>query len=366
MALRTEELTFSLGPQHPSTHGVFRAMVTIDGERVVHVDPVIGYLHRGTEKIAEWKTYPQIIPYTDRMDYLSAMLNNYCHVGAVEKLLGLEIPEHAEYIRIIVMELNRIASHLVWWGTFLLDLGAMSPFLYAFKDRQVILDLLEEISGARLTYSYMRIGGVKRDATQEWLRRVDDFMDEMVKNIHGYNNLVTGNEIFQSRVKQVGVYDEAFAKRWGLSGACLRCTGNSYDVRKSDPYSLYPKFDFEIPTRTSGDVWARYIIRIEEMLQSIRIVKQAIRNLPDGPFMGKAPRNIRPPKGEVYFHMESPRGDMGCYIVSDGSDHPYRWHWRAPEFANLAAFPAITEGANIADMIAILGAIDIVLGGVDR
>lgn len=364
--LRTEELLLNVGPQHPSTHGVFRVIVKLDGEVIKEATPVIGYLHRGTEKLAESLNYTQIIPYTDRMDYLSAMTNNYALVHAVETLMQLEIPERAEFLRLIVMELQRIASHLVWWGTYLLDIGAVSPFLFAFRDREKIVDLFNELCGARLTYFYMRVGGVKWDAPDGWIEKVRNFVPYMRDKIDEYEDLVSGNEIFLNRVKGIGKYDAQTAIDYGLSGANLRCTGVKWDLRKDQPYSLYDRFDFDVPVQTEGDCLSRYRVRIEEMRQSLRILEQAVEQFPaEGPIMGKVPRVIRPPEGEVYSRIESPRGEIGCYIVSKGKAEPYRIKFRRPSFVNLQILPKLLVGETMTNLIAILGAVDIVLGEVD-
>lgn len=365
MTIRTEELLLNVGPQHPSTHGVFRIVVKIDGEVIKEATPVMGYLHRGTEKLAENLNYTQIIPYTDRMDYVSAMTNNYVLVSAVEKLMQLEIPERAEYLRVIVMELQRIASHLVWWGTYLLDVGAMSPFLYAFRDREIIIDLFNEICGARLTYFYMRVGGVKWDAPDGWIEKVRDFIPHMRERLKVYDDLVSGNEIFLSRIKGVGRYDAQTAIDYGLSGANLRCTGVARDLRKDAPYSIYDRFEFDIPTRSEGDCHARYLVRVEEIKESLRILEQAVEQFPEGPVMAKIPRVLRPPEGEVYSRVESPRGEIGCYIVSRGKDSPYRLKFRRPSFVNLQILPKILVGESITNLVTILGATDIVVGEVD-
>lgn len=364
--IRTEELLLNVGPQHPSTHGVFRIVVKLDGEVITEATPVMGYLHRGTEKLAENLTYTQIIPYTDRMDYLAAMTNNYALCHAVEKMLELEIPERAEFLRLVVMELQRIASHLVWWGTYLLDIGAMSPFLYAFRDREKIIDLFNELCGARLTYFYMRVGGVKWDAPEGWLDKVRDFIPYMKERIEEYENLVSGNEIFLSRVKGVGAYDAETAINLGLSGANLRCTGVKWDIRKEQPYSLYDRFEFDVPVQTGGDCYSRYLVRVEEMKQSLRILEQAMEQFPEGgEIMGKAPRVIRPPEGEIYSAIESPRGEIGCYIVSKGRQEPYRLKFRRPSFVNLQVLPQLLVGQTMTNMVTILGSIDIVVGEVD-
>ncbi|MGG1552510.1 MULTISPECIES: NADH-quinone oxidoreductase subunit D [Paenibacillus] len=364
--LRTEELLLNVGPQHPSTHGVFRVIVKLDGEIIKEAIPVMGYLHRGTEKLAENLNYTQIIPYTDRMDYVSAMTNNYVLVNAVEKMMGLEIPERADFLRLIVMELQRIASHMVWWGTYLLDIGAMSPFLFAFRDREMIIDMFNELCGARLTYNYMRVGGVKWDAPPGWLDKVRAFIPYMYKKLEEYHTLVTGNEIFLSRIKGVGKYDAETAIAYGLSGANLRCTGIDWDIRKTQPYSLYSRFEFDVPVRTGGDCYDRYLVRMEEVKQSLRILEQALAQIPEqGDTMGKVPRVIRPPEGEVYAAIESPRGEIGCYIISRGKQEPFRLKFRRPSFVNLQILPKLLVGETMTNLITILGGIDIVVGEVD-
>jgi len=364
--IRTEELLLNVGPQHPSTHGVFRIIVKLDGEVITEATPVMGYLHRGTEKLAEDLSYTQIIPYTDRMDYVSAMTSNYVLCHAVETMMGLEVPERAEFMRLIVMELQRIASHLVWWGTYLLDIGAMSPFLYAFRDRETIINLFNELCGARLTYNYMRVGGVKWDAPTGWIDKVRDFIPYMEKKLDEYNRLVSGNEIFLARIKGVGRYDAKTAIDYGLSGANLRCTGVDWDLRRAKPYSLYSRFEFDVPLAYEGDCHARYQIRLEEIRQSLRILKQAIEQFPaTGETMGKVPRAIRPPAGEAYVSIESPRGEIGCHIVSKGKAEPYRLKFRRPSFVNLQILPKLLVGETMANLITILGGIDIVVGEVD-
>jgi len=364
--LKTEELILNMGPHHPSTHGVLRLLLKLDGENVKELEPVIGYLHRGTEKLAEDLNYTQIIPYTDRMDYLAAMLSNYNLVHCVETALGLEIPERAEYIRVIVMELQRIASHLVSWGTFLMDLGATTPFLVAFRDRETILEFFSELSGARLTYNYMRVGGVKWDVPPGWVERVGEFVQYMKKEVAGYHQLVTGNEIFLQRTVGVGKYTAEQAVNYGLTGVTLRCTGVNWDLRKDEPYSIYDRFEFDVPTSTDGDCYARYELRLKEVEESLRILEQAVAQFPkEGEFMAKVPRVIRPPAGECYTRIESSKGELGTYIYSEGKDKPYRLKFRRPSFVNLAILPEITVGESMANVVAILGSIDIVLGEVD-
>lgn len=364
--IRTEEMLLNVGPQHPSTHGVFRLVVKIDGEIIKEATPVIGYLHRGTEKLAENLQYTQIIPYTDRLDYLSGMTNNYVLCHAVETMMGLEIPDRAEYLRVLAMELGRVSSHLVWWGTYLLDLGAISPFLYAFREREMILNLLNELSGARMTFNYMRIGGVKWDAPDGWIEKVRDFVPYMREQLKGYHDLVSGNEIFMKRIIGVGAYTKEEALSYSLSGANLRSAGVSYDVRKDEPYSIYNRFDFDVPVREEGDAWARYQCRLLEIEESLKIIEQAVEQFPsEGAILAKVPKIIKAPPGETFVRIEAPRGEIGCYIYSEGKKEPYRLKFRRPSFYNLQILPKLLEGENIANLIAILGAIDIVLGEVD-
>jgi len=364
-ALRQEEMILNVGPQHPSTHGVFRLVVTIDGEQIVDADSVVGYLHRGTEKLAEDLQYTQIIPYTDRLDYLASMINNYALVHTVEYAMDLEIPARAEYLRLIVMELNRIGSHLMFIGAYLLDLGAMSPFLYAFQEREMIVQMFNEICGARLTYNYMRVGGVKWDAPPGWLDKVRDFVPHMRERFKMLSDLVSGNEIFLNRVKGIGVITQEEALNYSLSGINLRSTGFNFDLRKNRPYNLYEQFDFDIPVGTKGDCFDRYYLHLREMEQSVRIVEQAVAKIPDGPVIGKVPKLIRVPAGEYYTSIEGARGELGVYIVSDGKDKPYRMKLRRPSFVNLQILRKLLIGQSMSNLIAILGAVDIVLGEVD-
>ncbi len=364
--IRTEEMLLNVGPQHPSTHGVFRLVIKIDGEMIVEATPVIGYLHRGTEKLAEKLQYTQIIPYTDRMDYVSAMTTNYVFCHAVETMSGIEVPERADYLRVISMELGRVASHLVWFGTFLLDLGAVSPFLFAFREREMILNLLNELSGARLTFNYMRVGGVKWDAPDGWIEKINEFIPYMREQLAGYHELAVGNEIVHSRLKGVGIYSQEDAIAYSLSGANLRSTGIKSDIRKSNPYSLYERFDFEEIVRTEGDVWARLECRLAEIEESLKILEQATAQFPSqGEILAKVPKIIKAPAGETYVSIESPRGEIGCYIASNGKKEPYRLKFRRPSFYNLQILPKLLVGQNINNLIVILGAIDIILGEVD-
>jgi NADH-quinone oxidoreductase subunit D len=364
--IRTEEMLLNVGPQHPSTHGVFRLVVKISGETIIDAEPVIGYLHRGTEKLAENLQYTQIIPYTDRLDYLASMLNNYALCHTVEQAMDVEIPERAEYLRVVIMELQRVASHLVFVGTYLLDLGAMSPFLYVFADREEIVQLFNEICGARLTYNYMRVGGVKYDTPPGWLGRVDALVKKLQGKMKMYDNLITGNEIFLNRVRGIGKFTTETALAYGMSGINLRSTGFEWDLRKKKPYSVYDKFDFDIPLGESGDCYDRYMLHMMELRQSLRIIEQALGSFPEsGPVLGKVPKLIRVPAGEYYSGIEGARGELGFYIVSDGKDKPYRLKIRKPSFVNLQLLPELLRGQSMSNLIAILGAVDIVLGEVD-
>lgn len=365
MTLRTEEMILNIGPHHPSTHGVFRVIVKVDGEKIIEATPVLGYLHRGTEKIAEDLNYMQIIPYTDRLDYLASMLNNYALVYSVETLMGIEVPERAEYLRVIAMEFSRICSHLVWWGTFVLDLGATTPFVWAFRDRDIIMQILNELSGARMTFNYMRVGGVKWDATEEWLQKANDFIPVMRKNLKDYHTLVTKNEIFRARINKIGVYDGDTAIKHGVTGPNLRGTGVNFDLRKKQKYSVYDQFDFDVQVGEEGTIIDRYNVRMGEIEQSLKIIEQAIKKIPEGDIMAKVPKLLRPKEGEVYTRIESSKGELGVHLVSKGKDKPYRLHFRRPSFMNLQVLENLLVGQTVADLPPILGAIDIVLGEVD-
>jgi len=367
MAIRTEPVTINMGPQHPSTHGVFRMRVVFDGEVIADMEPILGYLHRGIEKLAEGRTYTQIIPLTDRLDYLAAMSNNFAYCLAVEKLCGIEIPLRAEYIRVIMAEMMRISSHLMAIGFFLNDLGAFfTPLLYMYREREKLLDLFEMVCGQRLTYNYMRIGGVSHDLPPEFLPALTKFIKEMPGFIAEYEQLLSENEILLARTKGVGILPPELAINASASGPVLRASGVKWDIRRADPYSIYDKFDFEIPTGIIGDNYDRYWVRLQEMRQSTRILEQAIEGLPSGPIRADVPHLIRPPKGEVYGHIEAPKGELGFYIVSDGSISPYRLHIRPPSFINLTALKEMVIGWKLADAIITFGSIDIVLGEVDR
>ena len=367
MAIRTEPFVINVGPQHPSTHGVFRMRVTLDGEVIVDMEPVLGYLHRGIEKLAEGRTYTQDIPFTDRLDYLASMTNNLAYAMAVEKLAGIAVPERAEYLRVIMSELQRIASHLVGVGSFLNDCGAfMTPFLYMFREREKILDLFEMVCGQRLTYNYIRIGGVSYDIPEEFLPALDKFVREMPGFIDEYDQLLAENEILLARAKGVGILPKELAINTSASGPVLRASGVKWDIRKADPYSVYDRFEFDIPTGSTGDCYDRYRLRIQEMRQSVRIIKQAAEQLPQGEVLTRVPLRLRPPAGEAYGHIEGPKGELGFYLVSDNSVTPYRFHVRAPTLINLTALRDMMIGWKVADAVIIFGSIDICLGEVDR
>ncbi|UCF79780.1 MAG: NADH-quinone oxidoreductase subunit D [Candidatus Eiseniibacteriota bacterium] len=355
-----------MGPQHPSTHGVLRLGLTIEGERVVDLFADLGFLHRGIEKLAESRTYLQFIPLTDRLDYLAAMSNNLAFVLAVEELLEVEVPRRAEYIRVMVAELSRLASHLVWLGAFANDLGATTPLLYCFREREDILDALELLCGARMTFNYVRFGGVARDATPAFVEKCRKFLETFDKRVDEYEELLTGNAIFLSRTKGIGFLSAEDARSFAASGPMLRGSGIQWDLRKDAPYSVYPEMDFIIPTGTVGDVWDRYIVRVIEMRQSARIIRQALDGLPEGEFKAKLPRVLKPAQGEAYVRVEAPKGELGFYVVSDGTTNPFRVKIRAPSFINLATLRVMCKEALVADLVAILGSIDIVLGEVDR
>lgn len=357
----------NMGPQHPSTHGVLRLRLHMKGEEIIGADPIVGYSHRAHEKMAENRNYIQFLPNTSRMDYLSGMIYNIGYCQAIEHIIELEVPERAEYIRVICCELNRISSHLLWYGTLLMDLGGFTPFLYCFDDRERILDILDLISGSRLTYCYGRFGGLQMDVDDEFLTRTMEFCRHLRKRLHEYENLVEKNVIFENRCKGVGIMDAETAAEFAVTGPCLRASGEPRDVRKDEPYGYYDKFEFDIPTRTGGDCYDRFMVRVDEIRQSLSLVEQAVNAIPDGPVMApKVPRKIAPSKGEYYFAVESARGHFGMFIVSDGSEIPYRMHFRTPSFSNLATMRKVLVGTSISDTVAILGSIDIVLPEIDR
>ncbi len=361
----TELYCLNMGPQHPSTHGVLRVMLELDGETVVKATPILGYLHRGIEKLAEARTYPQFIPYTDRMDYVSSMCNNLAYCQTVEKLVGVEVPERAEYIRVMMAELNRIASHMLFIGATALDLGGMSGMMYTFRDREYILDLFNLASGSRLTYSYVRIGGVMNDISAEFISLLRQFLADLPGMLTEYDNLINGNEIFQARLKGVSIVPVERLVSLGVTGPVLRASGLRDDLRVKRPYGIYDRFQFEIPTGTVGDNWERYLMRVLEIGESARIISQALESLPEGPVMAKIPKVIKPPVGEVYHANESPRGELGFHIVSDGTTKPYRLHVRRPTFYNLGSVDALCRGVKIADVPAVLAVLDPCMGEAD-
>ena len=366
-AYKTEPYVINIGPHHPSTHGVFRMRMTLDGEVVVEMEPMVGYQHRGHEYLAERRTYTQNIPLSDRQDYLAVMLNNMGYVMAVEKLAGITVSERAEYLRVIVAELQRIASHLLGVGAFFLDLGFMAtPFLYMFREREKILDLLEMLCGQRLNYNYMRVGGLSHDAPPEFWDALKDFGKKMPVFIDEYDTLVTENEIFLARTKGVGILTREQAINSSAAGPVLRGSNVKWDIRRADPYSVYDRFEFEIPVGKIGDSYDRYRVRIEEMRQSVRIIKQAMEQIPPGEVKSKVPLRLRPPVGEAYVRVEGAKGELGYYMVSDGSSIPYRMHIRSPSLINLTTLRDLIIGWKVADAIIIFGSIDITVNEVDR
>lgn len=390
--IATKEMTLSMGPQHPATHGVLRLVLDLDGETVVKCTPYVGYLHRGVEKLAEHRNYFQIMPLTDRLDYISSMANNIGYCVAVEKLFEIEVPDRGQYIRAIAGEMARILSHLLWLGTHALDIGAMTVFFYCFREREKLLDLFERLCGARLTVSYPRIGGVKNDVDAKWLEDLYQFTEEFPMRIEQYETLIDQNRIWLRRTKGIGVISAEEAINWGLSGPTLRGSGVPYDVRKFMPYGVYDKVKWEVPTGKNGDIYDRYRVRMEEFRQSNSIIRQCIEKIPEGPIMANAPKFTLPPKdkvladmehlihhfvlitkgpqtapeGEIYVSTEVPKGELGFYIVSDGTGKPYRMRIRAPSFVHVSVLPTLCEGSLIADVIANIGSIDIVLGECDR
>jgi NADH-quinone oxidoreductase subunit D len=391
LGAKDQHMILNMGPQHPSTHGVLRLVLEIDGEIVVRLYPEIGYLHTGIEKTCEAKFYQQVIPMTDRIDYLSPMANNLCYCLAVEKLLALEIPDKAQWIRVLLTELTRLNSHLVWLGTHAMDIGALTVFLYTFREREDILRLFEAVAGQRMMTSYFRIGGLSMEPPLDFFDRVQAFIQTFPEKIDEYSNLLTGNPIFRNRLQGVGYLSPADAIALGVTGPNMRASGVDFDLRRDMPYSSYEKFQFKVPVSTVGDVWARYIVRLEEMRESVRIIQQALDGMPEGPVKADAPKIVLPdrekmktqmealihhfkivtegfavPAGEVYQGIESPRGQMGYYVVSDGTAKPYRVHMRNPSFATLQALETMCQGRMLADVVAVIGSIDIVLGEIDR
>ncbi|MFH0904602.1 MAG: NADH-quinone oxidoreductase subunit D [Methanobacteriota archaeon] len=381
--METETLLLNLGPVHPATHGVLRFKLRMDGEIIRDCQIVVGYLHRGTEKLGEMKTYLQFIPYTDRLDYISGMPNNYAFVKAVEELAGIEVPLRAEYIRVLVMELNRIINHLVMMGSLLLDLGGSTMIMWGFRERENALQLYEMLCGARMTFNYIRPGGVREDLPDGFIPKLNEFMKDMEKRIPDYEDLVNGNEIFLLRTKNIGIISAEEAINFGMTGPSMRGSGVDYDIRKVEPYSIYPDIDFKACMRGECDSYARYIVRLDEIRESLHILKQIVDTIPEGKVVNQKygmapstgtpsavmsyfPRIFTPPAGEVYSRIEAPKGELGFYVASDGTTKPYRVKIRSPSFCNLVALPKMVVGLKIPDLIAAFGTIDIVLGDVDR
>ncbi len=366
-ATEQAELRINMGPQHPATHGVFRMVLTLDGERVVDVNPHIGYLHRGSERLAEGENFQQITTLFDRLDYVANFNNEWVYVRAVEKALGVEIPPRADYIRLILAELNRIASHLLFYGTYGLDTGAMNPVMLGFRDRERIQQIFEGVTGARMMHNYFRIGGLKEDVPDGFVPAVRHLLDQLKTGYDEARGTLTESEIFIERTAGIGAIPAEDLLDYGVTGPLLRSAGVNYDIRKADPYSVYDDIDFRVPMGQHGDCYDRYMVRMLEIEQSISIVAQALDKLPDGPVMGRVPRILRPPAGDVYVHGENPRGDLGVYLVSSGGTvSPWRLKIRGPSFCNLMALPAMIRGSYLADATVILGSMDIVLGEVDR
>ncbi|MDR3742512.1 MAG: NADH dehydrogenase (quinone) subunit D [Terracidiphilus sp.] len=388
---KDQHMVLNMGPQHPSTHGVLRLVLEVDGEIVVRIYPEIGYLHTGIEKTCEAKFYQQVVPLTDRVDYLGPMANNLCYSLAVEKLLQLEIPERAQWIRVLLTELTRINSHLIWLGTHAMDIGALTVFLYTFREREDILRIFEMVAGQRMMTSYFRIGGLAMEPPLDLFDRIQKFIKSFPEKIDEYSNLLTGNPIFFNRLKGVGYISGEDAVALAVTGPVMRASGIDFDVRRDMPYSSYEKFQFKVPTSTVGDCWARYLVRLEEMRESVKIIQQALDGMPEGPIKADAPKIVLPdrekmktqmealihhfkivtegfnvPAGEVYQTIESGHGQMGYYVVSDGTAKPYRVHMRYPGFATLQALETMCKGRMLADVVAVVGSIDIVLGEIDR
>jgi NADH-quinone oxidoreductase subunit D len=362
----TVDMMLNMGPQHPATHGVFRMVLTVDGERVVDVTPHIGYLHRGSERLAETESYGQVITLFDRLDYIANLNNELIFCRAAERLMGIEVPERAQYIRTILVELNRLASHALFIGTYAIDLGAMTPIMYGFRERERIQNLFESVTGARMMHNFIRIGGVKEDVQRDFAPRVLAVLEEVERGIAEMDRLLTFNEVFLARTRGVGVIDAETALSCGLTGPSLRGSGVAYDVRKDDPHEAYPYLSYKVPVGENGDCWDRYYMRVLECYESISMIRQCLEQMDEGLTMVQMRRIARPPKGEVYVHGENPRGDIAVFLVSDGTDKPYRVKVRPPSFCNLVALRPMMRDAYIADAVAILGSLDIVLGEVDR
>jgi NADH-quinone oxidoreductase subunit D len=364
--LKSQEMLLNMGPQHPSTHGVLRLVLTLEGETVIDCTPVIGYLHRGIEKILENRPIMGGIRYMDNSDYLSPMLNEIAYAGAVEQVMGIELPRRAQYIRLLTGEMQRIASHLVAIGTYLVDLGAFTPILWTFRDREGILSLFEALGGSRFNVNYIRVGGVLHDFPKDWLKECEAFFDQLDKNMDELDRLITGNEIFEARTQGVGYIDPQQALAYGLTGPMLRASGINWDLRVNRPYMAYREVPVNVQVRQEGDCYARYKVRLQEIYESIRLCRVAIDKLPGGPISTRTPIALRPPRGETYFAIESSKGELGVYFISDGSEYPWRAKLRGPSFVNLQVLPELLRGHKMSDVVAIMGSTDIVLGEVDR
>ena len=365
-ALRTEEFNVNMGPHHPSTHGVCRLLLTIDGEKVVKVVPYIGYLHRSIEKICENRTYAMCIPVLDRFEYVTAMSCNYVFSLAAERLAGIEVPERAEYLRVIMLELNRIASHLIFFGTTAMDIGALTPFLYALRERELIMDLFEMTCGQRLTYNYIRVGGVSKDIPKEFIPQCRVAIKTIDEKVEEYKRLLNGNPIWKVRTIGVGKLSGELALAYGASGPILRASGVDYDLRRDDPYSIYDRFDYKIPVYQNGDVFDRYMVRLDEIQESCKIVAQALDGIQDGDIKAKVSPKFKPPAGETYTRIENSRGEMGVYLVSDGTTKPFRLKARGGSYAHLQLLPEISTNCLIADLVAIFASFDVIMPEVDR
>ncbi|MCM1567714.1 MAG: NADH-quinone oxidoreductase subunit D [Dehalobacter sp. 4CP] len=366
--IRTQEMNLNFGPQHPSTHGVYRGVFTMQGEYITKCVNHIGYLHRGIEKLAESRTYTQFIPYNGRLDYVSGILNEEAYVRAVEKLMGIsdQVPERAEYIRVMMAELQRIASHLVFYSSMALDMAGFTPWTYGFRERDTILDLFEMATGSRMMPNYMRFGGVAADLNEEFMPALRKLLDIMPKCMEEYHGILTGNEIFQARTKGVAPLSREKALIYGISGPSARASGIDYDLRRDEPYGIYDRFKFNVPVRQTGDTFDRYIVRMEEMAESVKILEQAYREIPEGPVLAKVPKIIKPPAGEVYHRIEHSKGHLGFHIVSDGTAKPYRLRICSPCFVNVAIFEEMAVGLHLQDAVVAFASLDIVLGEIDR
>lgn len=364
--IQSQEMLLNMGPQHPSTHGVLRLVLKLEGETVVDCTPVIGYLHRGIEKILENRPVMGGIRYMDNADYLSPMLNEIAYAGAVEQLMGIEPPRRAQYIRLLTGEMQRIASHLVAVGTYLVDLGAFTPILWTFRDREGILSLFEALGGSRFNVNYLRVGGVLHDFPKGWLKACETYFDQFEKNMVELEELITGNEIFESRTQGVGYVDPQQAIAYGLTGPMLRASGVNWDLRVHRPYMAYREVPVNVQVRQEGDCYARYKVRVQEIWESIRLCRVAMDKMPGGPIGTRTPIALRPPRGETYFAIESSKGELGVYFISDGSEYPWRAKLRGPSFVNLQILPELLRGHKMSDVVAIMGSLDIVLGEVDR